>query len=161
MLSTTKLHICHQIFESVYKTVLILSDLVGRLGHEPQLLDLNQASFHKWLKIVTHDIGVQRKQNKPSSFKFMWRNLQGSIQQIRVHNYDMKLKETASTEYRTIRRSLGSYTGGIHNGKQQQQQLQLQLQGQAGQGVLRSSNWERITTMQWRNKFCAEEWNGI
>jgi hypothetical protein len=73
----------------------------------------------------------------------------------------MKLKETASTEYRTIRRSLGSYTGGIHNGKQQQQQLQLQLQGQAGQGVLRSSNWERITTMQWRNKFCAEEWNGI
>jgi hypothetical protein len=44
-------------------TVLILSDLIARLGHEPQLLDLNQASFHKWLKIVTHDIGVQRKQN--------------------------------------------------------------------------------------------------
>jgi hypothetical protein len=43
----------------------------------------------------------------------------------------MKLKETASTEYRRIRSPLGSYTG-IHNGKQQQQQLQLQLQGKAG-----------------------------
>jgi len=63
----------------------------------------------------------------------MWRNLQGSIQQIRVHNYGMKLKETASTEYRRIRSPLGSYTG-IHNGKQLQQQLQLQLQGQAGGG---------------------------
>jgi len=74
----------------------------------------------------------------------------------------MKLKETASTEYRRIRSPLGSYTG-IHDGKQQQQQQQqFQLQGKAGgQGVLRSSNWERITTMQGRNKFCAEEWNGI
>jgi len=45
----------------------------------------------------------------------------------------MKLKETASTEYRRIRSPLGSYTG-IHNGKQLQQQLQLQLQGQAGGG---------------------------
>jgi len=46
----------------------------------------------------------------------------------------MKLKETASTEYRRIRSPLGSYTG-IHNGKQLQQQLQLQLQGKAGGGA--------------------------
>lgn len=88
----------------------------------------------------------------------MCRNLQGSIQQIRVHNYGMKLKETASTEYRRIKNHWEVIQEFIMESNSSNS-FSFSYKGR--RGVLRSSNWESITTMQGRNKFCAEEWNGI
>jgi hypothetical protein len=70
----------------------------------------------------------------------------------------MKLKETASTEYRRIKNHWEVIQEFIMESNSSNS-FSFSYKGR--QGVLRSSNWESITTMQGRNKFCAEEWNGM